>query len=123
MLRVNVLATAIVFLLLMPTVRIYASWFPDKKESLWLLPAGVTLISCLLWFLASLSLPLLIRWRVVADLRKDLRPPAPLAQKMIRTLSPILVSIFHTGMVIWFCAALIRFMQSNAFDKLFTHTP
>ena len=117
--RLNVLLTGIVFMLLSPTVRVYAWWFPDKKNSLWLFPVLTVIFSCFLWLMTRLSIPFLIRLGILRELRKQPRAETSWVEKMIKIVPPILICGFHLFLVIFFSASLISFMQSGAIGNLF----
>lgn len=124
-LKLNVLATLLVFAVLTPSVRIYARWFPDKKDSLWLLPLGVVGISSLLWFFASLSLPALIRKGIIKDLRASARRQEQISfwERILKTAVPVVLFSFNMLLLILFSAALIHFLKSNRLQDLFVNLP
>lgn len=123
--KLNVLATLLVFAILTPSVRIYARWFPEKNDSLWLLPLGVVGISSLLWFFASISLPALIRKGLIKDLRASARQQEkiPVGERIIKTAAPIALFAFNMFLLILFSAALIHFLKSNRLRDLFVNLP
>lgn len=123
--RFNLIITGIVFILLSPTVRIYRSWFPDKKDSLWFYPLAVIAVSGVLWFLGSLSLPALIRTGVIKDLRTrgDSGPRFAGLERYRKILGPILITAFHLILMLLFAASMIRFLQGEPFKKLYTNLP
>ncbi len=123
--KLNVLATLLVFALLTPSVRIYARWFPDKKDSLWLLPLGVVGISAVLWFFTSLSLPALIRWGIVKDLRKSARSAEEVSfrERILKAAAPIVLFSLNMLLLTVFSAALIYFLRSNRLQDLFVNLP
>lgn len=122
--RLNLAVTGIVFILLLPTVHVYQWWFPDKKDSLWFYPAAVLLGSCLLWLLASMSVPLLIRLGLLEDLRKTPRPEKYGALgKFLKTLFPVALTAVHLGIILFCAVSLINFLKSHPFEYLFTNLP
>jgi hypothetical protein len=123
--KLNVLATLLVFAVLTPSVRIYARWFPEKKDSLWLLPLGVVGISSLLWFFASLSLPALIQRGIIKDLRASARRQEQISfwERIFKTAAPIALFSFNMLLLIFFSAALIHFLKSNRLRDLFINLP
>ena len=115
----NAIITAVVFFLLKPSTYIYAQWFPDKKDSLWLIPAGVIFTSAVLWLLTSLNLPKLIQKGVFEDRRKNDRSSEEVAPMNVRrTLWPVLVFIFHMALIAGMCASLIVEMRSDTTGHL-----
>ena len=121
--RLNIVITAIVFFLLTPTVRIYRSWFPEKQDSLWILPVAVILVSSALWILARLGIPYFIRKGWMEELRQDPRPPAPWPQRFLRIGPSVALTVFHLLVLVLFSAALVRFLQHEPFKKLLTNLP
>ena len=110
----NAIITAVVFFFLTPTTYIYARWFPDKKDSLWLIPAAIVFTSAMLWLLTSLNLPKLIKKGVFEDRRKNDRSsqgPAPM--NVWRTVWPVIVFVFHMTLLAGMCASLIWEMKSS----------
>ena len=123
--NLNLLTTLLVFIVLTPSVRIYASWFPDKKDSLWLLPLGVVGVRSFLWFLTSLSLPVLIRWRIVKDLRKSERGQGETVYwvRVFNAALPVVLFGIIMILLIIFSAALVHFMKSGHLQDLFVNLP
>lgn len=123
--RINLAITGFVFFLLSPTVRIYQSWFPDKKESLWFYPLAALVISGSLWFIACLSLPPLIRGGWIKDLRKSQDFAARFEgwERYRRILMPIVITAFHLLLMLFFSVSVIRFLQTEPFKKLYTNLP
>ena len=116
---VNAIITAVVFLFLTPTTYIYAGWFPDKKDSLWLFPAAAISISTVLWLSTSLNLPKLIQKGVFEDRRKNARSSEASAPINIwRTIWPVAVFIFHMTLLAGICVSLIAEMKSGATGNL-----
>lgn len=117
--RVNVAITGIVFILLAPTFRIYAWWFPEKESSLWLFPLAVLLVSSLLWMAASLSMPWLIRKGWFEDRRSEPRPgQTALKIRLFKSSLQLAVFLFHMLLLIGMAASLVRFMRSDLFDQM-----
>lgn len=111
---VNAVITAAVFFLLMPSTYIYAKWFPEKKDSLWLIPAGVAFTSVALWLLTSLNLPKLIQKGVFEDRRKNTRSSGEVEPMNVRrTIWPVIVFIFHLSVIAGMSAALISHMRNS----------
>jgi hypothetical protein len=121
--RLNILITAVVFFLLTPTVRIYRSWFPDKKDSLWLLPVAVIFMSSALWILARLGIPYFIRKGWMQELRQDDRPGQPFWKRAVSFGVPTALTAFHLLLLVFFSAVLVRFLQQEPFKNLFTNLP
>ena len=120
--RFNLVVTGAVFFLLTPAVRIYRSWFPDKKDSLWMLPVGVVLASSLMWLLTSFGMPYLIEKGWVRDRRQEIRPlEASAIQRLLRIGLPVALTTFHLLLVILFSAMLVHFLQREPFENLFTN--
>ena len=120
----NVAVTGLVFILLAPTVRIYRGWFPEKKDLLWLFPFSVLMLSSLVWFLASLSLPLLIRKGIFEDRRLAPRPaPDTLHRHFFRQFMPIAVFLIHALVLLLLSAALVDFMKTNPLERLLVNLP
>lgn len=119
---INAIITAVVFFLLVPSTRIYAKWFPEKKDSLWLIPVTVIALSAALWLWTSLNLPELIKKGVFEDRRKDARSSgAPVPMNIRRTIYPAIVFIFHMALLIGICICLIAEMRSGATGNFFNN--
>lgn len=117
---VNAAVTAVVFFLLVPTTYVYSSWFPDKKDSLWLVPAAVLLGSAAVWLMTSLNLPKLIEKGIFEDRRKNDRSSAGQTPMNVRrTVWPVLVFIFHMGLLGLMCISLISEMRRGAGENIF----
>lgn len=122
--RLNVLVTIAVFILLAPTTYVFEEWFPDKRDSLWLFPVSVTIVSCFLWFLVRLALPSLIRIGFFEDRRGRPRPKPPaLKERIIRTALPSVNLSFHLFLLILSCFCLISFLRSDNLNRLFSNLP
>jgi hypothetical protein len=121
---VNAVITGIVFFLLAPTTQIYAEWFPDKKNSLWLIPAIAIGGSGLLWIVVSLNLPKLIERGIFEDRRKGRRQPERSKRaRIFRSLVPITVFFFHMALMLGICISMIVYMRSGSFGKLLVNLP
>ena len=124
MFRANVTVTAIVFVLIAPTIHIYAHWIPDKKDSLWLIPLRVIGISACIWFLANLFLPLLIQWGIFDDRRTRPRDLLPLpAVRLIRITAPVLVFIVHMALLVAISWGLVTFMKGGHIQNWLLNIP
>ncbi|MCM8775224.1 MAG: hypothetical protein NC930_02560 [Candidatus Omnitrophica bacterium] len=122
--RMNVFITGIIFILLAPTTRIYVWWFPDKKDTLWLLPLSVIGLSSVVWLVASFSMPLLIKLGWVEDRRKEPRTQHhATVVRLLKMIFPILVFAVHMLVLIFFSASLIAFMRSAAYDRILINLP
>lgn len=120
----NVAVTGLVFLLLAPTVRVYRWWFPEKKDPLWLFPLGVILLSAGAWFLASLSMPVLIRRGIVEDRRaKPRQNTVTLKGRLFRRVMPIVIFLIHFFLLLSFSVALVQFMKTNPIERLLMNLP
>lgn len=117
---INAIITAFVFFLLAPSTHIYAEWFPEKKDSLWLIPVTVIFISSALWLLTSLNLPKLIEKGIFEDRRKNDRSSCPDKPMNIwKTVWPVFVFIFHMTLLGAMCIGLVAEMKSEATGKIF----
>ena len=115
----NAVITGIVFFLLSPATRIYAAWFPDKKDQLWLFPLAVVLFSSVLWLLGSLSTPLLIRSGIFEDRRRDPRSGTTAARvRLFKIAVPVLSFLFHMLLLIGFCVSLIVWMRNHSAGEI-----
>lgn len=115
---INAIITAVVFFLLAPSTHIYAEWFPEKKDSLWLIPAAVVLLSCVLWLLTSLNLPRLIEKGIFEDRRKNDRSSVPSVPMNLRkTIWPVAVFIFHMAIIGAMCMILLAEMRNETTGK------
>lgn len=121
--RFNIIITASVFFLLAPTVRIYRSWFPDKEDSLWIIPVAVVFVSSLLWLLSRLAIPYFIRRGWMKELRRESRPGVPLIDRFLSFGPSAALTAFHLLLLILFSASLVRFLQHEPFKNLFTNLP
>lgn len=120
----NVIATGAVFILLAPTTKIFSSKFPEQKDTLWLYPAGVVAVSSILWFLVSLSMPVLIRCGVMRDLRRRSRThEIHWLEQIINKIFPVAVLVFHSAVLIFVCISLIALMRSDALENIFKNLP
>lgn len=120
----NVALTGIVFILLAPTVRIYSGWFPEKRNALWLLPLFVMLLSSLVWLLATLSLPALIKKGLLEDRRSKPRfIQIPFQSRFFRQVMPIAVFVIHMLVLLLFSATLIDFMKTGPLERLLVNLP
>lgn len=120
--QLNVGITALVFFLLSPTVHVYQSWFPDKRNSLWMIPVITLGLSLSLWLFASLTLPWMIEQGWVKDLRQNSREGEPVI-RLSKILGPMLISLFHLSLLIFFSASVISFLSREPFEKLFVNFP
>ena len=119
-LPLNAAITGIVFFLLFPTTRIYASWFPDKKNELWLLPASIVLVSSALWLLGSLSTPFLIRTGIFEERRRGPRPDETARRvRVFKASMPVLSFFFHMILLIALCMSVISAARARSEDKSF----
>ncbi len=121
--RINLVITAIVFFLLTPTVRVYQSWFPDKKDSLWVIPVAVVLVSSSLWLLSRLAIPYFIRKGWMKELRQEVRPQDPLLDRFLRFSPSAALTSFHLLLLILCSASVVRFLQHEPFKNLFINLP
>ncbi len=122
--RLNLILTGIIFFLMSPTLRVYRSWFPEKKNSLWLYPIICCVISAFLWFGTSLLLPRLIKKGLVKDLRGS-----PREQKLQggeyywKIARPIVMTLFHALLVIFIAVSMTEFLRKEPFMNLFKNIP
>ncbi len=111
--------TGAIFFLLMPTTQIYTSWFPDKKAQLWLLPAGVLLISSLLWMAASLSTPFLIRCGIFEDRRRgDRQGNAESRVRVFKSILPVISFAFHMLLLIGICISMVLWTKHRSSGEI-----
>ena len=114
---INGILTAVVFFLLSPAVRIYARWFPDKKDALWFFPLGVVLGSAVLWLSASMATPYLIKRGIFENRRRDSRPEdSEAAKRFWKMIFPILIFVFHMLVLIGICISVLVGMRNNSSD-------
>lgn len=118
---VNILVTALVFVLLAPTVHIYSWWFPEKRDTLWLLPVGVMTLSLFLWIAASLSMPYLIQKGWLEDRRRLPRPGETARRvKLYKTLMPVVIFLFHSLLILGLAVSIVTFMRGDSLERLLT---
>ncbi len=117
---VNAIVTAVVFFLLAPTTRIYARWFPEKKDSMWWIPVWVLGISVVLWVATSLAMPYLIRKGVFEDRRKAARGDGPQPPvRLSKVFGAVSVFVFHMIILIALSLSLIVEMRKGGSERLF----
>jgi len=122
--RANVAVTGVVFVLLVPTVRVYERWFPEKKDGLFLFPLAVIVSSCLLWLASRLYLPHLIRSGRLSDRRIPPRPPDQSRPvRLLKMIFPITIFAFHMLVLLACTYALVRFMQGDTFEQMLVNLP
>lgn len=113
----NGLATAAVFFLIFPTTHIYAGWFPEKKGSLWLIPAGILFFSASVWFFTSLITPKLIRRGIFEDRRKTGRD-RPDRVDISKVASAVLNFVLHMTFLLVMSAFLAAQVRSGSIGDL-----
>jgi hypothetical protein len=59
--RLNILVAIVVFVLIIPTTRIFASWYPRDKKVLWLIPVCMMSVSVVSWLILSSVTPWLFK--------------------------------------------------------------
>ena len=118
-LPLNTVITGIVFFLLSPTTRIYAAWFPDKKDQLWFFPIGVVLASAILWLLGSLSTPFLVQSHFFEDRRRDSRPENTAARvRYFKVAIPVASFVFHMFLLIGICVSMIVWRRGHSASEV-----
>jgi len=120
--RINVIAVLIVFILLAPTTHIVASWYPGKRDILWLLPLAVLIGSIVLWLLTALSMPRLIKWGIFEDRRKKPRnETVHQMRRVFRITMPMIMMAVQVGVLIGMCMCLIAFMRGDTLAQYLTY--
>ena len=115
LLPLNGVITGIVFFLLFPTTHIYASWFPEKKNQLWLFSLGIALGSAFLWLLGSLSTPFLIKSGIFEDRRRQPRSEETAARvRYFKMALPIASFLFHMFLLIGLCVTMIVWTRGHS---------
>ncbi|MCB9799224.1 MAG: hypothetical protein H6757_00515 [Candidatus Omnitrophica bacterium] len=119
--RISVLTVGAIFILLAPTTHIFASWYPGKKDILWIVPACVIGVLSILWLMVRLCLPLLIQKGVFEDRRKTTRSanertPVNISRVVLSTLQLTMQLLLLLGM----CVAIVAFMRGDTMDQLLT---
>lgn len=116
---VNALLTAVIFFLINPAIHIYAGWFPDKKDSLWLVPVWILGISAVVWFFTSLSMPWMIRKGIFEDrrLNRPLQPGRPQVD-VSRVAGQILNFLFHMIFLLAICFFMVSEMKKGTTGKV-----
>ncbi len=115
----NGVVTAVVFFLLAPTTRIYASWFPEKKAELWWAPVGLLVFSAVLWIFTSLAMPHLIKKGVFEDRRKGMPREGRANVDLSRVLGALSVFTFHMAVLIIMSVTLVIGMNKGMTGKIF----
>ena len=107
-------AIAAVFILLTPSTRIIAHWFPGKTDWLWVYPGTLFALSFILWFVYRLSLPGLIEKGFYDDRRKN-RPPSQLSfeERTWRWLRPMLRLLAQVFLIAALCSATLTFFRNQ----------
>ena len=114
MFRINVVVITIVFVLLLPTTRIIAAWYPGQTDLLWFFPVAVLVITTLLWFMTSLSIPFLIKKGIFEERRKTPRPELRWTfRRFWRITLPVITLVIQMLLLIFLCMSLIAFMRSE----------
>lgn len=116
--RLNVLATVVVFILIVPTTKIFASWFPHDKRVFWFIPASMMFLSALSWLLASLLTP----WFFKKGLFDERRHAGAAAryhgmERLKKRLVPILNLMIHLSLIVLFCYLVVLAMQGDALSN------
>ncbi len=106
----NALLTAAIFFMITPTTYIYTHWFPEKNDSLWLVPAVVMGVSAVIWFVTSLNMPRLIQKGIFEDRRKDSRPARV---DVSRVAGMVANFLFHMIFLLLMCGLLVAEMRSG----------
>jgi len=122
--RINVICVGFVLVLLAPTTSMIASWYPGKKDILWLCPVGVLGICSFLWFLMRLSIPALIRWGIFEDRRERPRDQDLSGFVRVWRISfPMLVLIIQISILIFMCMCVLGFLRSDTLVGIIQNIP
>jgi|GEM_PF-2606077 len=122
--RLSIFATIAVFILLAPSTYVVSRWVPERRETLWLLPLGVTAVSSFFWFLVRLAIPFLIRIGFFEERRTLARPGVKIfPDRAVRIGVPIANLCLHFIILISFCFCLVRFLRSDRLGSIFSNIP
>ena len=117
----NLIAIAIVAVLVAPTTQIFAWWYPERENILWLVPAIVLGTCCILWLIMRMSIPLLIRWGVYEDQRKQIRTkedPKPL--RLIKMIVPMVTLTIEMLLLMFMIMCVMAFLRSETIEDVLT---
>ena len=120
--RLTILMIAVVFVLLVPTTHIIASWYPGKKDTLWLWPFAAVSLGIVSWLLMRLSIPKFIQWGWFQNRRNEPRQENGSAgRRLWRIALPILSFSIQMFLLIFMCMCLVAFMRSETIEQLLTY--
>ncbi len=112
--RLNILVAIVVFVLIIPTTRIFASWYPRDKKVLWLIPVCMMSVSVVSWLILSSVTPWLFKKGFFEERRHD--DGSARYQGLTRfkkRLIPMLNLMASIFLITLFCYFMIMVMQGD----------
>lgn len=123
-LRVNLVAVAIIFVLLIPSSGVVASWFPENENAFWILPILIVSVLSTLWFLIRLNLSALIKRGVFENRRLSPREQENSKTKTFWLVTfSVLTFVTEMFMIIGMAFCLSAFTRGDLLEKIWSNLP